>query len=138
MRRGTLPKQKRRSAASPASCNHITIRSVTDTEKLRDAIPKIDLAHWNLGAAQLLEHAVRRQEGLFSSGGAYVVLTGKFTGRSPKDKFIVRDDSTESTVQWGAVNQPMSEGSFDRLYAKMLAQCQGHELFVEDCFAGAD
>jgi phosphoenolpyruvate carboxykinase (ATP) len=111
---------------------------VTHTEQLRDAIHKIDLAHWNLGAAQLLEHAVRRQEGLFSRGGAYVVRTGQFTGRSPKDKFIVRDDSTESTVQWGPVNQPMSEAGFERLWAKMLAHCQGHDLFVEDCFAGAD
>jgi phosphoenolpyruvate carboxykinase (ATP) len=112
-----------------------------DTEPQRDAIRNIimsDVAHRNLGAAQLLEHAVRRQEGLFSKGGAYVVRTGQFTGRSPKDKFIVRDDLTESTVQWGPVNQPMSEASFDRLWAKMLAQCQGHDLFVEDCFAGAD
>ena len=111
---------------------------MTHTEQLRDAIHKIDLAHWNLGAAQLLEHAVRRQEGLFSRGGAYVVRTGQFTGRSPKDKFIVRDDSTESTVQWGPVNQPMSEAGFERLWAKMLAHCQGHDLFVEDCFGGAD
>jgi phosphoenolpyruvate carboxykinase (ATP) len=112
-----------------------------DTEPQRDAIRNIimsDVAHRNLGAAQLLEHAVRRQEGLFSKSGAYVVRTGQFTGRSPKDKFIVRDDLTESTVQWGPVNQPMSEASFDRLWAKMLAQCQGHDLFVEDCFAGAD
>jgi phosphoenolpyruvate carboxykinase (ATP) len=111
------------------------------TEQLSDAIRNIimpDMAHWNLGAAQLLEHAVRRQEGLFASGGAYVVRTGQFTGRSPKDKFIVRDDSTESTVQWGPVNQPMSEAGFERLWAKMLAHCQGHDLFVEDCFGGAD
>jgi phosphoenolpyruvate carboxykinase (ATP) len=102
-----------------------------DTEQLRSA-------HWNLGAAQLLEHAVRRHEGLFASGGSYVVRTGQFTGRSPKDKFIVRDDATESSVQWGPVNQPMSEAGFERLYARMLACCQGHDLFVEDCFAGAD
>ena len=104
-----------------------------DTGQLRDAIRNIimpDKAHWNLGAAQLLEHAVRRQEGLFSSGGAYVVRTGQFTGRSPKDKFIVRDHSTESTVQWGPVNQPMSEAGFERLFAKMLDHCQGHDLFV--------
>src|ERR1700722_1690977 len=95
-------------------------------------------AYWNLGAAQLLEHAVRRQEGLFSSGGAYVVRTGQFTGRSPKDKFILREDSTESSVQWGAVSQPRSESGFERLYANVLARCHGDEIFVQDCFAGAD
>jgi phosphoenolpyruvate carboxykinase (ATP) len=98
----------------------------------------INTAYWNLGTAQLLEHAVRRHEGLFASGGAYVVRTGQFTGRSPKDKFIVRDDVTESTVHWGPVNQPMPEANFDVLYSKMLAYWQGHDLFVADCYAGAD
>jgi len=101
-------------------------------------IRNIDTAYWNLGTAQLLEHAVRRHEGLFATGGAYVVGTGQFTGRSPRDKFIVRDEGTETAVQWGPVNQPMAPASFDRLYAKMLAYWQGHDLFVQDCFAGAD
>jgi phosphoenolpyruvate carboxykinase (ATP) len=101
-------------------------------------IRNVNIAYWNLGTAQLLEHAVRRQEGLFANGGAYVVRTGQFTGRSPKDKFIVRDEATAASVQWGAVNQPMLPASFDRLYSKMLAYWQGHELFVQDCFGGAD
>ncbi|HTT63512.1 MAG TPA: phosphoenolpyruvate carboxykinase (ATP) [Bryobacteraceae bacterium] len=101
-------------------------------------IRNINIAYWNLGTAQLLEHAVRRHEGLFATGGSYVVRTGQFTGRSPRDKFIVRDEMTDSTVQWGSVNQPLSQASFDRLYAKMLAYWQGHDLFVQDCFAGAD
>jgi phosphoenolpyruvate carboxykinase (ATP) len=101
-------------------------------------IRNINIAYWNLGSAQLLEHAVRRNEGLFASGGSYVVRTGQFTGRSPKDKFIVRDETTEAAVQWGPVNQPMAPERFDRLYAKMLAYWQGHDLFVQDCFAGAD
>ena len=101
-------------------------------------IRNINIAYWNLGSAQLLEHAVRRHEGLFAKGGAYVVGTGQFTGRSPKDKFIVRDETTEGSVQWGPVNQPMAQASFDRLYAKVLAYWQGHDLFIQDCFAGAD
>jgi len=101
-------------------------------------IRNINIAYWNLGTAQLLEHAVRRHEGLFATGGSYVVRTGQFTGRSPKDKFIVRDETTEDSVQWGPVNQPMAPDSFDRLYSKMLAYWQGHDLFVQDCFAGAD
>lgn len=105
---------------------------------IEHGIRNINIAYWNLGTAQLLEHAVRRHEGLFATGGAYVVRTGQFTGRSPRDKFIVRDEETDSTVQWGPVNQPMSEDHFDRLYSKMLAYWQGHDLFVMDCFAGAD
>jgi phosphoenolpyruvate carboxykinase (ATP) len=105
---------------------------------IEHGIRNINIAYWNLGTAQLLEHAVRRHEGLFARGGAYVVRTGQFTGRSPKDKFIVRDDMTDATVQWGAVNQAMTESNFDLLYSKMLAFLQGHDLFVQDCFGGAD
>ena len=65
----------------------------------------INIAYWNLGTAQLLEHAVQRHEGLFASGGSFVVRTGQFTGRSPRDKFIVRDSATENSVNWGPVNQ---------------------------------
>ena len=101
-------------------------------------IRNLNSAHWNLGTAELLEHAIRRKEGLLSSGGALSVNTGQFTGRSPKDKFIVRDELTESTVNWGAVNQPMSSESFGRLYAKVLAYLQGRDVFVQDCHGGAD
>lgn len=98
----------------------------------------LQIAYWNLGTAQLLEKAVQRHEGMLASGGSFVVRTGQFTGRSPKDKFIVRESGTENTVNWGSVNQPMSEDQFDRLFSKMMAFFQGGELFVEDCFAGAD
>ncbi len=95
-------------------------------------------AYWNLGTAALIEHAVRRLEGTLAAGGALVVRTGQFTGRSPKDKYIVRDALTESTVHWGPVNQPLGPEQFGRLYAKMLAFLQGQEVYVQDCHAGAD
>src|SRR5450432_966420 len=101
-------------------------------------IRNINVAYWNLGTAQLLEHAIQRREGNLASGGAFVVRTGQFTGRSPKDKFIVRDEITDSQVAWGPVNQPMSEDNFDRLYSKMLAFWQGHDVYVQDCHVGAD
>ena len=101
-------------------------------------IRNIDIAYWNLGTAQLVEHAIRRHEGLLATGGPLVVRTGQFTGRSPKDKFVVRDEITETTVNWGPVNQPISEQKFDALYAKVLAFWQGSELYVQDCFGGAD
>ncbi|MGH9721810.1 MAG: phosphoenolpyruvate carboxykinase (ATP) [Bryobacteraceae bacterium] len=98
----------------------------------------IRTAWWNLDAAQLVEHSIRRGEGSIAAGGALVVETGQFTGRSPKDKYIVRDSSAESQVQWGAVNQPLSPESFDRLYAKAVAFLQGQDIFVQDCSGGAD
>ena len=104
----------------------------------RHGIRNIHTAWWNLGTSHLLEHAVQRREGSFASDGSLVVRTGQFTGRSPKDKFIVRDEITDPTVQWGAVNQPISEAHFDRLHARMLAFWQGHEVYVQDCFVGAD
>src|SRR5260370_3720558 len=101
-------------------------------------IGNVEAVNWNLGTAQLLEKAVQRQEGILSGGGALVVETGQFTGRSPKDKYVVREPGTESTVDWGAVNQPMQESAFDRILARLVDSCEGSELFVHDCFCGAD
>src|SRR5713101_4562152 len=95
-------------------------------------------AFYDLGAEQLIERAIQRQEGLLADNGALVVRTGQFTGRSPKDKFIVRDELTESAVQWGPVNQPISPEHFEALYRKAVTFLEGKELFVENCLAGAD
>src|SRR4051812_39116415 len=101
-------------------------------------IHNINAAYWNLGAPQLIEHAVQRREGTLAANGALVVRTGQFTGRSPKDKFIVRDETTDQHVQWGAVNQPMTEAQFDRLHARETAFWQGQDAFVQDLLVGAD
>jgi phosphoenolpyruvate carboxykinase (ATP) len=95
-------------------------------------------AYWNLGAPQLVEHAVRRREGTLAANGALVVRTGQFTGRSPKDKFIVRDETTDHSVQWGPVNQPMSEAHFDRIYTRMASFWQGQDVYVQNLRVGAD
>ncbi len=97
-----------------------------------------ETAYWNLGTAQLIEKSLQRHEGLLASGGAFVVRTGQFTGRSPKDKYIVREAGTENNVHWGSVNQSMSEEQFDGLYDRMLTFWHGQEAFVQDCFGGAD
>jgi phosphoenolpyruvate carboxykinase (ATP) len=94
--------------------------------------------HWNLGPAQLIEEAIARREGRLAAEGPLVVRTGHYTGRSPGDKFVVRDETTEAQVDWGPVNQPMSPEHFRLLYGKFLAYLQGRDLFVQDCFAGAD
>jgi phosphoenolpyruvate carboxykinase (ATP) len=94
--------------------------------------------YWNLGTARLLERALQQQEGHLSGRGALVVRTGQFTGRSPKDKYIVREPDTESTVHWGAVNQPLSPDQFDRIFDKALAFLKDQEILVEDLLACAD
>jgi phosphoenolpyruvate carboxykinase (ATP) len=92
----------------------------------------------NAGTAALYEHALRRGEGHIATGGPLVVDTGKFTGRSPKDKFVVRDATTEEQVDWGAVNQPMTPEHFGRLQEDMFDAAAEKQLFVQELFAGTD
>ena len=94
--------------------------------------------HWNLSTAELYEHVLRRSEGRLSRQGALVVLTGQHTGRSANDKFIVCDDSTRDTVWWGKVNAPYESNRFEALFERMTAYLEGREVFVQDCFVGAD
>jgi phosphoenolpyruvate carboxykinase (ATP) len=95
-------------------------------------------ARWNLSAATLYEEAVRREEGLIASEGPLVCRTGEHTGRSPLDKFLVREPGSEHDVAWGAVNRPMDPTHFDALHRDVLASLQNAEMFVLDCHAGAD
>ena len=95
-------------------------------------------AHWNLGTSPLIEKALERHEGLLSADGSLVAKTGQFTGRSPKDKYVVLNSETEHSVDWGAVNQPMTEQAFEGIHARLLKFWETEELFVQDCFAGAD
>ena len=92
----------------------------------------------NLTPAQLVEAALRRGEGKLSKTGALVVKTGKYTGRSAKDKFIVDSKGVHDEIAWGSVNKPVSQEGFDALYEKVIAYLQNREIFVFDGFAGAD
>ena len=93
----------------------------------------------NLEPAMLVEHTIRRGEGSLSSKGALVVKTGKFTGRSPKDRFIVEDDLTKGTVDWGDINIPISTSSFEKLFNKVQAYREElEEIYVRDAFACAN
>jgi len=104
----------------------------------RHDIHNVNQVFWNLGTAALVENAIRRGEGLLASGGALAVRTGQYTGRSPEDKFVVREPSTQDQVWWGPVNRPFEPARFDALYGRLLAYLQGSDLYVQDCFAGAD
>ena len=94
--------------------------------------------HWNLTIPELVEHAVRRGEGVLAKDGPIVCSTGQHTGRSPNDRFIVREPSTGAHVAWGKVNKPFDPAAFDRLHARMLKYLEGRELYALDAHAGAD
>ena len=93
--------------------------------------------YWNLSQSRLLEEAVRRGEGILSADGALVVTTGKHTGRSPNDKFIVKEKGSADKIDWGKVNRPIEPEAFDRLHARVLAYLQNRDLFVQDTVVGA-
>ncbi len=94
--------------------------------------------HWNLGTSALVERALFQQEGLLAAGGAFVSRTGIHTGRSPKDKFVVRTPASEDHIWWGPVNQEFTPERFNALYRRVLAYLQDKRLFVQDCYAGAE
>ncbi len=93
--------------------------------------------YYNLLEPQIIEVAVKNDEGKLGKGGAFLVTTGKFTGRSPKDKHVVRSGSTENTVWWDNIAE-MSPQGFDRLHADMLEHMKGKEYHVQDLYGGAD
>ena len=95
-------------------------------------------AYRNLAPAQLVEAALRRGEGTLSETGALVVKTGRYTGRSPDDKFIVDTPAVHDEIAWGKINVPIEKAKFDAIKAKILAYLQNKEIFVFDGFAGAD
>jgi len=95
-------------------------------------------AYWNLSPAELVEESIIRGEGVLSDNGALAVDTGKFTGRSPKDKFIVCDAITEKSVWWGDINIKFDPDKFDRLYDRVCAYLQGKTIYVRDSYACAD
>ena len=113
-----------------------TVHSSYGLEK--HGIQNVNMIYWNLSTPQLYEESIRRREGRLAHLGPMVVRTGQHTGRSPNDKFIVRESSSEDKIGWGKVNQPMESEQFETLHLRMLAYLQGKDIFVQDCFAGAD
>ena len=95
-------------------------------------------AYWNLRPTELIEEALIRKEGFLTSTGALMCDTGKFTGRSPKDRFIVKDEETRDNVWWGNINIPFSEKDFDRLFQKVARFIENKKVYVRDVYAGAD
>lgn len=101
-------------------------------------ITNANLIYWTPPTAVLYEQIVKRGEGLVSHLGAIAVKTGHYTGRAANEKFIVDEPTTRENIAWGKVNKPFESAKFDGLYNRMLAYMHGKDLFVQDCFAGAD
>src|SRR5215218_8795769 len=91
----------------------------------------------NPTTAMLYTHALERKQGVLAEGGALVVDTGFHTGRSPRDKFVVREPGSEERIWWGDVNAAISEDSFDGLREKVVGRLESHDLYVVNAFAGA-
>ncbi|MBL7925989.1 MAG: phosphoenolpyruvate carboxykinase (ATP) [Bacteroidia bacterium] len=101
-------------------------------------LKNVSAAYWNLSPAELVEETILSGEGVLSSTGALAVDTGEFTGRSPKDKFVVCDDETENSVWWSDVNIKFPKEKFEPLYNRMCAYFAGKEVYVRDSYACAD
>ncbi|MBK0327703.1 phosphoenolpyruvate carboxykinase [Rhodobacteraceae bacterium F11138] len=116
----------------------MTVGRVNPNFRLEDqGITGVENVHYNLLEPAIIEHALRKGEGALGQGGSFMVETGKFTGRSPKDKHVVRSATTEETIWWDN-NAPMEPDAFDRLYDDMIAHMKDREYFVQDMFVGAD
>lgn len=98
----------------------------------------VAVAHWNLTPAELIEETIISGDGFLSDTGALAIDTGEFTGRSPKDKYVVVDSKTKDSVWWGDINHEFEEDKFDRLYHRMCAYFCGAEVYVRDSYACAD
>ena len=98
----------------------------------------IDRVYWNLPAPALYEEAVFRNEGSIAHGGPFVVNTGKWSARAANEKYVVREHTTEDKIWWGEYNRPYDKALFSGLHSRIQAFLQDEELFVQDCYVGAD
>ena len=112
---------------------HLNSTASLEVHGIQDAV-----VHWNLSVPALYEEAIIRREGVMADGGALVCTTGLHTGRSPGDKLVVREPSSEERIWWGKVNKPLDSAHFERLRGDVLDYARGKELFVQDLCAGAD
>ena len=116
----------------------MTIGRVNPSQTLdHQGITNLGAVYYNLQEPALIQAALGRSEGTLGNGGTFLVTTGKYTGRSPKDKFVVKTDNVADSVWWDN-NAPMTPAAFDLLHADMLAHMQGGDFFVQDLYAGAD
>ncbi len=101
-------------------------------------LKRVGKIYRNLSYDELFDHEVKNNEGKLSANGTMMVDTGKFTGRSPKDKYFVQQDPSQKNIAWGNINQPVSAEIFDELYAEVTGYLSGKDVYVADGFSGAN
>ena len=121
---------------TPASDQASELKSEYDLANL--GLEHLDRVFWNLRAPALYEESAFRREGCIADNGPLVIKTGKWTARAAQDKYVVKEPTSEDNIWWGEYNRPMAPEKFDALFARVQAYLQGHELFVQDCYVGAD
>lgn len=126
----------RKANYSPQSSNHPVDTPLYGLEEL--GIKNPNHVYRNLSVPKLIEHALARGEGVLADNGAFCVNTGKYTGRSPNDKFIVDEPSSREEIHWNDSNVAISEQNFEFLYRRVLSYCQRRDLYIFDGFVGAD
>ena len=94
----------------------------------------VSKVYWNLEPSELVRHSLEKKEGVLASSGALAVDTGEFTGRSPKDRFIVEDEVTKEAVWWGNVNIKFDSNKFDALYKRVAEYLKGKEIYIRDSY----
>ena len=115
-----------------------TMLSLSKNAMINLGIRIAENVHYQLSPEELTEQTIARKEGVLNDTGALVIKTGEFTGRCPKDKFIVKDDITSETVHWNEFNIPIETKYFDQLYKKMVGYLENKEIWVRDCYACAN
>ncbi len=138
LRRGAHP-DKDVDSESPAD-RSVSVHGTPNTHYglERHGIRNAKRIYWNYSTPFLCEEAIRRGEARLAHLGPLVVRTGRHTGRAPNDKFIVREPTSADKIGWGKVNRPIEPRHFQNLRSRVLAYLEGKDLFVQDCFAGAD
>ncbi|MGH9976860.1 MAG: phosphoenolpyruvate carboxykinase (ATP), partial [Nitrososphaeraceae archaeon] len=111
------------------------IRCMSQLEEMDIRLGKVNR---NLSVPQLIEISIQKAEGTLSSTGALAVNTGKFTGRSPDDRYIVDDETTHNNIDWGKINHPISEANFEKIFTRMKKNVRGKEFYIFDGFVGAE
>ncbi|MCZ7602304.1 MAG: phosphoenolpyruvate carboxykinase (ATP) [Melioribacteraceae bacterium] len=121
---------------TPAQKEAMTLAS--DFRLKNQGLTYLDAVYWNLPDEALYEEIIFRNEGKITKQGPILVNTGKHSARAANDKFVVKEESTEKNIWWGEYNRPITNEKFNTILARVQAYCQGEELFVQDCYAGAD
>ena len=110
----------------------------SDFRLKNQGLTDLERVFWNLSDSALYEEIIFRNEGKIVNNGPLLVKTGKHTARAAADKYVVRESTDEKNIWWGEYNRPISHPVFNSIFNRAQAFCQGEELFVQDCFAGAD